>query len=234
MKTTASKLLWLLPALLFGVCIFRAMPQQGVPTFGPERFSGSTLIVDAGHGGEDGGAVSFSGVPESGINLAIARKLDSIMGFYGVDTLLLRTEDISLHDSDASTLREKKVSDLHNRVATINSVENATLVSIHQNTYESTRYHGAQVFYANEELSLDFAVLMQETLRLTLDPQNDRVAKKIPESIYLMNHITCRSVLVECGFLSNPEEDLLLQNDTYQTKIAVAIAGAYLHDQNAQ
>lgn len=195
---------------------------------GPARFAGETVVIDAGHGGEDGGAVSVSGAVESQINLAIALRLDALLGLYGVDTVLLRSSDISLHDSDADTLREKKVSDLHNRVATIEALENPTVISIHQNTYPSERYHGAQVFYANGELSLPLAQLTQTTLREALDPENQRKPAAVAENVYLMNHISCRAILVECGFLSNPQEDLLLQSPEYQTKLAAALAGAYL------
>lgn len=195
----------------------------------PERFEGGTVVIDAGHGGEDGGAVSPAGNVESGVNLAIAKRLDAVLGLYGVDVRMLRTEDVSLHDPDASTLRQKKVSDLHNRVAAVEATPNATLISIHQNTYEgSSKYHGAQVFYANGTLTLPFAQHTQETLRQALDPENVRQAKQIPDSVYLMNHITCRAILVECGFLTNPAEDALLQTGGYQTKIAAALAGAYL------
>jgi len=204
-----------------------------VEAFAAARSSSGTVVIDAGHGGEDGGAVSLSGVPESGINLSIALRLDQLLGLYGVHTLLLRSEDISLYSDGAVTLREKKVSDLHNRVAQIQAVADATLISIHQNTYQSPKYHGAQVFYANEALSLPFAQLTQEALRLALDPGNSRTAAKIPDTVYLMNHITCRAILVECGFLSNPEEDRLLQSATYQTKIAAALTGAYLQYQQA-
>lgn len=204
-------------------------PTQSVAVISPARFSGQTLVIDAGHGGEDGGAVSSAGTVESQINLAIALRLDAIMGLYGVNTVMLRSEDISLHDADADTLRDKKTSDLHNRVNMIESIENATLISIHQNKFNSSKYHGAQVFYANGELSVDFAQLTQEYLRLSLDPENNRKASKIPVSVYLMNHITCRAILVECGFLSNPKEDALLQSETYQTKIAATLAGAYLN-----
>lgn len=187
-----------------------------------------TLIIDAGHGGEDGGAVSLTGVPESGINLSISLKLDQILGLYGISPVLLRTSDCSLHDESAQTLREKKVSDLHNRVAAIESVNHATLISIHQNTYQSPKYHGAQVFYANREISLPFAQLTQELLRQALDTDNKRTPAEIPESVYLMNHISCRAILVECGFLSNPEEDQLLQSECYQTKISAALATAWI------
>ncbi len=199
-----------------------------VPALAPARFPDQTLVIDAGHGGEDGGAVSFSGAIESGINLAIAQRLDALLRFYGVETLLLRDADVSLHDPSAATLREKKVSDLHNRVDIIEAVPNAVLISIHQNTYNHTRYHGAQVFYANGELSRPFAVLTQETLRLALDPENTRQPAAIPTTVYLMNHISCTAILVECGFLSNPREDALLQTGSYQTKISVALAASYL------
>ncbi len=196
--------------------------------FSPARHPGETLIVDAGHGGEDGGAVSITGVPESGVNLAIALKLDQILGLYGAPPTLLRSEDISIHDPSAGTLREKKVSDLHNRVAAIEAAQNATLISIHQNTYTSAKYHGAQVFYANGELSLPFAQQTQELLRQAVDPENSRVPAKIPDTVYLMNHISCRAILVECGFLSNPEEEQKLLNDEYQTKIASALCASWL------
>lgn len=200
----------------------------GVSAFSPSRHPGETLIVDAGHGGEDGGAVSISGVPESGVNLAIALKLDQLLGLYGAPPTLLRAEDISIHDPGAETLREKKVSDLHNRVAAIEAAENATLISIHQNTYPSAKYHGAQVFYANGDLSLPFARQTQELLRRAVDPENSRVPAKIPDTVYLMNHITCRAILVECGFLSNPEEERKLLSGDYQTKIATALCASWL------
>lgn len=224
-------LAWVLMTALAGGTLFHLFYGMDRPVQAMKgvRFSGETVVIDAGHGGEDGGAVSLSGVPESSINLEIALKLDQLLGFYGVSAVMLRTEDVSLHDDSANTLREKKVSDLHNRAARIEAIENATLISIHQNTYAgSSKYYGAQVFYANGELSLPLAKHIQETLRLLLDPANKRVATEIPDNVYLMNHVSCRAVLVECGFLSNPEEDLLLQESGYQTKLAAALAGAYL------
>ena len=220
----------LLAALAVGtVYFFWFWPgRAALAAFSPVRSGGQTLVLDAGHGGEDGGAVSLSGVPESGINLAIVQKLDQLLGLYGEAPLLLRSEDISLHDDSAQTLREKKVSDLHNRVARIEETEHAVLLSVHQNTFPDGKYHGAQVFYSNGELSQPLAQLTQETLRAALDPGNTREAKPIPDSVYLMNHITCPEILVECGFLSNAEEDLLLQSGAYQTKLASALAASWL------
>lgn len=195
----------------------------------PRRFAEETVVIDPGHGGEDGGAVSPAGNVESAVNLAISLRLDQILGLFGVDTLLLRQTDTSLHDTSADTLREKKVSDIHNRVAAVESVDQALLISIHQNSYPNgPQYHGAQVFYGKEEGSRPFAEFTQETLRLALDPNNTRQAKPIPDSIYLMNHITCQAILVECGFLTNAEEDRLLQTEEYQTRLAAALASAYL------
>ena len=213
-------------ALGTAVSFFRR--PAATSTLAPTRFSGETVVIDAGHGGEDGGAVSVSGAIESHINLAIALRLDQILGLYGVNTVLLRDSDISLHDPDAQTLREKKVSDLHNRVAMVEALDAPVLISIHQNTYTSSQYHGAQVFYANGDLSLSLAQITQAALKQVVDPNNERQPTAIPDSVYLMNHVSCRAILVECGFLSNPQEDVLLQSPAYQTKLAAALAGAYL------
>lgn len=187
-----------------------------------------TLIIDAGHGGEDGGAVSITGAAESQINLAIACRLEDILALYGVAPQMLRREDVSLHDSGASTLREKKVSDLHNRVDMIETADSPLLVSIHQNSYPEQRYHGSQVFYAPTQNSKEIAQHFQQVLTAALDPDNGRAAKQIPDNVYLMNHITCPAVLVECGFLTNPEEEALLRQEGYQRKIAAALASAVL------
>ena len=203
-------------------------PGQKTATFSADGFTSPTLVLDAGHGGEDGGAVSLTGVAESGLNLSIVLKLDQILGFYGQAPVVLRTEDVSLHDPDADTLREKKVSDLHNRVDAVESQENAVLLSVHQNIFTDQKYHGAQVFYAPTTGSQEWAVFTQELLRTALDPENSRQAKPIPDSVYLMNHISCPAVLIECGFLSNPAEEALLRSEVYQTKLAAAMASAWL------
>lgn len=219
--------------ILFFYLLTRALPMPETrETLAPACYSGVTLIIDAGHGGEDGGAVSLSGAVESGINLAIARRLELIAALYGVPTVMLRSEDISLHDSTAETLREKKNSDLHNRVDAVNGVENGVLISIHQNTYQNPKYSGAQVFYAPTEGSRAFAEFTQEILRLTLNVSNQRQATQIPDTVYLMNHVSKPAILVECGFLSNAMEDQLLQTPEYQLLVAAALAGAYLQYQD--
>lgn len=206
--------------------VFDVQPER--QTLCPVLHNDLTLIIDAGHGGEDGGAVSLSGTPESHINLAVAKRLDAVLGLFGVPVLMLREEDISLHAPEAQTLRQKKNSDLHNRTDAINAQENAVLLSIHQNSYPDGRYSGAQAFYAPTDGSRELAQTIQETLRLALAPNNTRLEKQIPDTIYLMNHISCPGVLVECGFLTNPREEQLLRSSGYQTKLAAALAGGYL------
>lgn len=186
------------------------------------------LILDAGHGGEDGGAVSLTGVPESRINLAIVLKLRDVLGLYGVDPILLREEDISLHDEGADTLREKKRSDLKNRVEAIEAVEDGVLLSIHQNTYPSGRYCGAHVFYAPTEGSQPLAEHFQNSIKSALQPDNERAVKQIPDTVYIMNHVSCPAVLIECGFLTNPDEEVLLRNEDYQRKLAAVVTAAWL------
>ena len=203
-------------------------PRKAAPVFAPVRFPECQLILDAGHGGEDGGAVSITGVPESGINLAVVRKMDQLLGFYGIAPKLLRETDISLHDASAETLRQKKVSDLKNRVAAIEAVENGVLISIHQNTFPNAAYHGAQVFYREGEESKALAQLVQTALREGVDHENKRTPTKIPDSVYLMKHITRPAVLVECGFLSHPAEEEKLRSGGYQTQLALCVTSAWL------
>lgn len=165
---------------------------------------------------------------ESGINLAIALRLEDILAFCGAAPVMLRREDISLHDPEAGSLKEKKSSDLRNRTRAVQDLSGATLISVHQNSYPESRYDGAQVFYAPTEGSQALAEYTQEILRQTLDPDNGRQAKQIPDTVYLMNHIDNRAILVECGFLSNPQEAARLRDPVYQTKIAAALASACL------
>lgn len=196
---------------------------QSVPRQAP------VLILDAGHGGEDGGAVTAGGDKESGINLSIVLKLEQLMAFLGQDVILTRDTDCSIHSDDSATLHEKKVSDLKNRVALVNSQNNAMLISIHQNYFTDPRYKGAQVFYGPGDIGRQWGEYTQEVLKQLLDPNNHRAAKTIPDSIYLFSHVDCPALLVECGFLSNGEEASLLLTDNYQRKIALALAGSYLH-----
>lgn len=192
-----------------------------------------TLIIDAGHGGEDGGAVSPSGVKESEINLEIAMKLDQIMGFYGIQTVMTRTSEVLDYSAKSDTIREKKSEDQKSRLKLIMQTDRAILISIHQNKYPDTSPFGAQALYAPTNGSKEFAEYMQKALVAALNPKNRRSAAKVPANILLMNHIKCPAILIECGFLSNREEEKLLKSDAYRLKVAAVIAAGFLYNQNS-
>lgn len=183
-----------------------------------------TIILDAGHGGMDGGAVAIDGTRESDLNLAITLKTDALLALLGEKTQLIRDTDTDLSSEDAKTVSQKKVSDIRNRVSTVNAAPDGLLLSIHCNTYTESKYHGAQVFYGTEGESKALAQLLQSSIRTYVDSYNHRESKQIGPDIYLFRHITIPGVLVECGFLSNPEELSLLQEEAYQKKLAVTIA----------
>lgn len=183
-----------------------------------------TIIIDAGHGGEDGGATSCTGVLESAFNLEIALRLDDLMHLIGYDTKMIRTTDISVY-TEGTTIAAKKVSDLKQRVKIVNETEGALLVSIHQNTFSDSRYSGAQVFYSKEEGASRLASAMQTLFTSCINPGSHRKSKPA-EGVYLMEHIEPQGVLVECGFLSNPEEEAKLRSIDYQQKICCVIASS--------
>ncbi len=205
------------------------MPGQSKEAASLDRGGQMIMIIDAGHGIPDGGAVSDSGVTESSINLAIAKKLEAIAKFCGAPCVMTRKDENSIHSGDADTIRKQKVSDMKNRVTLVNSYDNAILISIHQNSY-SKNAKGAQVFFRKEDqISMNLAAAVQEYLRLALNQGNDRKPAVIPKRAYLFKNTTCPAIIVECGFLSNREEALQLQEDTYQIKAVLAVISAYLH-----
>lgn len=193
------------------------------------------LIIDAGHGGEDGGATTAAeGVPESGINLAIACKLEALAGLFGVETVMTReSQDISYPES-AATTAQRKQSDQKARIELINAQENAVLISIHQNYYPDARPSGCQVFYGKPEGSRELGELAHKNMTEALCPSSRRVAAPISEDIYLMRAAKCTSILVECGFLSNPNEAALLLTDDYQLKISALLLASYLQYEAGQ
>lgn len=183
-----------------------------------------TVVIDAGHGGEDGGASSKSGILESQLNLQIASMTRELLSFAGVRTKMVRTDDVSVW-TEGESIQQKKVSDLKNRVRFVNETPNALLLSIHQNFFPEAKYHGAQVFYAGTDGSEALAKHIQRALRKTADPENKRQCKPA-ESVYLMQKVSCTAVLVECGFLSNEPEAQRLTEKAYQQKLAAAVCGA--------
>ena len=178
------------------------------------------FIIDPGHGGVDGGATSCTGKLESAYNLEIGLRLRDLLRFMGYRTKMTRTEDISIY-TKGETIAQKKISDLKERVRICNETDGGILLSIHQNTFSDSRYYGPQVFYADSEESKELAGNLQKSL----DPDGKRAIKKA-EGIYLMEHITCPGVLIECGFLSNPQEEAKLRSEDYQKELCCRIAVA--------
>lgn len=194
-----------------------------------EEGASPVVVVDAGHGGEDGGAVAADGTVESGLNLAIARRVRDLLTFAGVPTTVTREGDAAIYDPGSATLREKKVSDLHNRVALVNELPGAVLLSIHQNSLPSSPVtHGAQTFWNRQEGAEALARTLQAGLNPVVNTHRAKEPKPIPDSIYLMNHVDAPAVLVECGFLSNREEAARLQQADHQKTLAAVIAAGYL------
>ena len=181
-----------------------------------------TFVIDAGHGGEDGGASSCTGVLESQLNLQIARRLDDLLHFLGYQTVMIRRSDISVY-TEGKTIAEKKISDLKERVRIVNETEGAFLISIHQNIFADSRYSGAQVFYNQEGDAENIAHLLQQAMVTSLNPGSNRQCKPA-DGIYLMQHSKRPGILVECGFLSNPEEERKLREGEYQKHICCVIA----------
>lgn len=189
---------------------------------------GETVVIDAGHGGEDGGAVGIGDVLEKDLNLKISRKLKCIMMLLGVDAVMTRDDDVSLSGNE-DKLRERKVSDMRARVNTVNNISSATLVSIHQNSFGDSSCSGAQVFFSDgNAMSKALADSVQSALKFGVDKNNKRIAKCADKNIFILQKANCPAVLVECGFITNEKEADLLKSDIYQTKISVCVAAGYL------
>lgn len=182
----------------------------------------SCIVIDPGHGGEDGGATSVSGKPESGYNLEIGHILNDLLNLMGYDTLMTRNSDVSIYTT-GDTLARKKASDLKERVRLVSQTSGAVLLSIHQNYYPDNRYSGAQVFYANTDNSKELAKVLQRNFIGTLNQGSNRDIKR-STGIYLMEHIACTGVLIECGFLSNAAETAKLGQKQYQQDLCCVIA----------
>lgn len=188
-----------------------------------------TIIVDAGHGGDDGGAIGIDGTVEKDINLDIALKLEKILKFYGFNVIMTRTQDVMTCDDGLDSLRKRKISDIHNRFELMRKNPDAIFISVHQNKFEDSSQHGTQVFYSgNDERSKELAEAIQTSVTLTLQRKNDRVVKKSGSGIYLLYHAKIPAVLVECGFISNSDEVKKLKDESYRMKLAILIADGLL------
>ena len=185
--------------------------------------SGKVIVLDAGHGKPDEGAESSTGTTEAETNLKIALKVQSLLEQSGSTVILTRSDENAIYDLDKTTLREKKISDIHNRVKIGNESSADIFVSIHLNKIPEQQYWGWQCFYKqNDENSIALAKSLQENLNEAIQKDNKRVAMQL-NNVYIMKHVEIPISIVECGFLSNEEEEKLLLTDEYQDKLAWGI-----------
>lgn len=229
-KSFDRTFIWIYLLIVSLFLVFPLLGNYAVTAFSENSAARSTVIIDAGHGGVDGGAVSCTGVYESNINLEIALSLDDLMHLLGIRTIMIRDTDRSVY-TEGNTIAAKKVSDIKERLRIVNSTPNALFVSIHQNNFSDARYSGTQVFYNAQTGSKTLAEKLQTAFREKLNPANKRQVKK-SSGVYLMEHINCTGVLVECGFLSNHAEEAKLRDSTYQKQMCCVIAatvGQYLN-----
>lgn len=183
-----------------------------------------TIIIDPGHGGEDGGA-TVNNILEKNINLSIAIKLKDIFESNGFSVIMTRDTDSDLSDNNTN----KKFSDLNKRVSIFNSSLNNIVISIHQNKFTNSKYRGAQVFYSdNNENSKTFAECISMSINNLLQPYNNRQTKLAGSEIFILDKTDVPAVLVECGFLSNAEDISLVTDENYQTKLAFTIYLGFL------
>ena len=233
---TAKFLLFLLVfAIVAGVFSFVAQrlgesEQTGLEDASLARF---TVVLDAGHGGEDGGAVSASGIYEKDLNLSVAMLVRDLLQANGIEVVMTRTTDTLLYDRNQDYQGHKKALDLAARRKIGEETEGAIFVSIHMNAYPLSQYSGLQVWYSkNDAQSRVIADAIQSRVQGTLQPENNRQTKAATTGIYLLHHLTCPAVLVECGFLSNAAEAERLNTPEYQKQLALLITLAIMEAQS--
>ena len=197
--------------------------NEAIPTF-TLPMSNKAIIIDAGHGSPDGGASGSSGILEKDINLSISEKVQALIEQSGGVAIITRPDDNSIHDADKHTIRAKKNSDLKNRKNIIDESNADAFISIHLNKFEQSQYYGAQVFYStNNTKSKKLGEFIQQELVEYIANDNNRKIKPATDDIFLLKKASIPAVVVECGFLSNPEEEKLLQTELYQKKLAWGI-----------
>ena len=185
--------------------------------------SGKTIVIDAGHGVPDEGAQSSTGTTEAETNLKISLKVQNLLEQSGCTVILTRSDENAIYDVDSNTLKQKKISDIRNRVKIGNESSADIFVSIHLNKIPQQQYYGWQCFYKEgNEQSNKLAKSIQENLNKSMQKENNRVAMKI-DNIYIIKHVEIPTSIVECGFLSNPEEEKQLLDNDYQDHLAWGI-----------
>ena len=189
-------------------------------TIGDHKYK---VIIDAGHGGEDGGTQASDGTIEKDINLSIAQILRDMLVQGGFEVEMIREEDISVGDNSLETVRERKRSDLEKRVEIYNSDENNIVLSIHQNNFSESKYNGTQIFYSDNTESQELSEYIRQAVVGLVQPDNERQCKPADDSIFVLRNAKVPAIIIECGFLSNPQELEKLKDYEYQKEIAFAI-----------
>ena len=217
--------------LLFSfVGIYFSHLSSDIPVSQAEEKNLPVIVIDAGHGGEDGGASTYGDVPEKELNLLIAEALCDALRLCGIDVIMTRTEDVLLYDKNSDHEGKKKSQDLAKRLEIANSTENAILISVHMNAFPEAKYKGLQVYFSpHSEGSYTLASSIQNQTRLSLMPDNTRKVKRADSDIYLLDRFEGTGVLIECGFLSNPEEYAKLCTDEYRKSLSWVIVGVILN-----
>lgn len=226
MKTRSVRAISLFVSVLLICLSFLPMvlKNTGIAQTDAGGFSEKLVIVDAGHGGFDGGAVAPDGTVEKDINLQIATSLSELLALNGYSIIMTRSTDTGTEDDFTKPIQVRKVSDLKNRLALMNKYPNAIFVSIHLNKFTASSAKGAQVFYSkNNSESFTLGDSIQGNIKKLLQPENDRVIKQGTKSTYLLYNAQIPAVIVECGFLSNAQDLKNLKTDQYKNQIAFAI-----------
>ena len=222
---------WILPFLAVVFCLSAIAIPLALSGSGKEVAANAlpekewVIVIDAGHGGEDGGATNADGtILEKDLNLDIAEKLCTLLSMNGIPCKLTRSTDELLYDKSADYQGRKKQLDLAARREIAEETENALFVSIHMNSYPAPQYSGLQVWYSpNNEASKAVAEAIQRDAKALLQPENRRQVKAAGSNIYLLDRLECPAVLVECGFLSNPEEAEKLSTEEYREQVAFTL-----------
>ncbi|MBQ3211669.1 MAG: N-acetylmuramoyl-L-alanine amidase [Oscillospiraceae bacterium] len=186
--------------------------------------SGPTLVIDAGHGGIDGGAIGVDGSRESDINLSIALKLQAACDFFGKKTVMTRVDD----SRGANALTYSEHAELVYRTELVNSTNNAVLLSIHQNCFPTAQPSGPQVLYSDDEPSKRFGNIVHDNLIRCLYPESRRLAEPDRNNIYVLNNVNCPAILVECGFVSNHSDITKLTDMKYQTALSTVLFASFM------
>lgn len=180
------------------------------------------ILIDPGHGGEDGGTVGINGVLEKDLNLSLSEVLGTVLQFSGYEVIMTRTEDKLLYDTNEDYKGRKKILDLKNRLEIAQKTEPDIFIGIHMNAFPEQKYSGLSLYYSkNTSASKNAAEIIRSDVKNSLQPNNNREIKAANSSIYILNKITCPAVLIECGFLSNAEECEKLSSYSYRHKLSL-------------